>query len=46
MLVVEQMHANLILGKMSDSDIGNQALSVGFCRKIFILKTLVLTRYF
>ena len=36
------MSANLNSGKMAGSDIENQALGVGFCRQIFILKTLAL----
>ena len=40
------VRTNLNLGKMADSDIGNQALGVGFCRQTFILKTLALAWLF
>ena len=39
-------HAKLNVGKMSDIDIGNQVLGVGFCRQRFVLKTLALARHF
>ena len=40
------VRANLYSGKIVDIDIGNQALSVGFCRQMFILKMLAVAWHF